>query len=124
MKGYDILESVMFHEENPKHLASLAIKENLYVRGWNMRNELERILSNGLGNNEIILLATLADYPIGVCIVYDKHIEIFVRKAYRRYGIGSKMVEIMKSKRNDILWGSEGTQGTLDFWRKNKIGTH
>lgn len=122
MRTYKILENVILNKENPKHLAEIAFSNVLYVRGWYLQKVLKTIMSDGLGVNQDIILATLADYPVGVCVLEDTHLEIFVRRPYRNYGIGSKLVSEMKNKYSDKnLWGSEGTKGTLEFWKKQKV---
>ena len=122
MRTYNILKNTILNEENPQQLAQIALSNVLFVRGWNLQEDLKSIIKNGLGINQDIMLATLADYPVGVCVKCDNQLQIFVRRPYRNYGIGGKLVSTMKAKYADVnFWAYEGTKGTLEFWSKQEV---
>jgi GNAT superfamily N-acetyltransferase len=99
-------------------LADAALKARLYVSGWALSYELRRIRDNI--SNRRVALAYIGDDCVGVCIRIRglKELQVFVRKKYRRMGIGSELVKALKRKGDQA---SEGIRSSRKFWEANNI---
>ena len=108
-QGKDIVEYVR-----------LASSYRLFVPGWMLSfiyrewvQEPEVILPN-----DKIVLAFDSHKPIGAavcCNQYKPEVMLFVRKAYRRQGIGTKMVKMITHDLERFEYGY-GNIGSLKFW--------
>ena len=100
--------------------ARIAISNRLFVNNWSLHDDLINIRD---GNYEYdIELYYDHHKPIGI-IVYSRRsiIGIFVRKKYRRQGIGTKLVNFVKSKYSTIEEASWGIYGSETFWQSQDI---
>lgn len=108
-------------------LASGALSAKLFIPGWRMSMYLRQI--KDLDDNEdyivSIVVAYMDNVPIGVCISQrwyrykNPYISVFVRKKYRRLGIGTKMVKRMMGKKPGFRYerGIEGSAKFFQQWR-------
>lgn len=120
-----MLSLLKLQDSPSQELAKQAFQSKLFVPGWSLQGVLKRLITNNLGQGEAILLASISEVPVGVSTLSDGHIEVYVKKAYRRYGIGTLLVRTIKQKHKDeFVWGSEGNKGTLKFWHGLGISTH
>lgn len=137
----------IFHADTLKEGIDIALKNRLYVSGWNMSYEMtqmrKRIAQRRQGKIEalyrdfgrwdpsrcaIILKYDEAEKPIGVCMRIDSHFEVFVRASQRGKGFGSSLVNMAKSAATTKLltlpspestyYSFEGLRGTQKFWDK------
>ncbi len=102
-------------------LAADALRARLFVPGWVLCDELGAIKRGRPAEyyKTSIAVAYLNSIPIGVCISiqyigYDEPTAmVFVRKKYRRLGIGTKLFRKTTGGR-----GSGGVRGADKFWNK------
>lgn len=108
-------------------LADEALKNRLYVSGWVLSGVLKDI-RDGLTNNHEVVLHRVDGRAVGVAVGVEwkcwdgpnkVNTMVFVKKAYRRNGIGGKLVR-------KLLKGREGTceVGIIEsefFWKKNGL---
>lgn len=76
--------------------ADLALKNRLYVSGWELSSSLKHARSSP--DAYMVLIEWRDDIPVGV-ILYTKGnrvIQFFVKKSYRRQGIGTKLFAKLK----------------------------
>ena len=116
-----------YEPELAKVLALEAIGNRLFVNGWSLRELLFDIANNSdefdfSSNNvnyDIVLVSDVGFSPIavGVTVKHSGLTMIFVRKYYRRQGIGS-MIAMMLKKRNAGMYFSEGIEGSEKFFIK------
>lgn len=103
-----------------KHLiegAKLALKNRLYVSGWQLSCDLQHLVQ-GLGPNNVLVIGFLDDIPISVALRHYRHLEAFCRKAHRGNGYASKCLS--RIDKTNCMAG-EGLKGTKKFWAVNGV---
>lgn len=122
----DLTFNVRNSNNEPKFsevLALEAIGNRLFVNGWSLRELLIDIANNSSSeykNNYDIVLVNNGEFnpiAVGVTVKHSGLTMIFVRKKYRRQGIGS-MITMLLKKRNAIVYFSEGIEGSEKFFAK------
>tara|TARA_R110000824_G_scaffold12226_3_gene53492 strand:- start:868 stop:1248 length:381 start_codon:yes stop_codon:yes gene_type:complete len=105
--------------------AQIALSNRLFVPGWNLFWALKDIVYiKKHPNDKLILIAYNNDVPIGIAYVFTyskKHyIQLFVRKAERRNGVGKALwnkAQITLNHKNDFRY-HEGGQDSQKFFPK------
>lgn len=94
--------------------ASLALKHRLYVSGWELSHQL--VCARKYPQGYEIKLEYVGEVPVGVCLLDkdDGCISIFVKKAFRRKGIGRKLVKRFGDKIKKADWGIHGSEYFFD----------
>lgn len=108
-------------------LASDALAARLYVPGWQLLLDLKKIKKLIYSNEYItsVAVAYMNNIPIGVCLSQrwyrykNPSISVFVRKKYRRYGIGTKLVKKIMGNKPGFKY-SNGVDGSLRFFGQFK----
>ena len=98
--------------------AKLALKHRLYSRpDWLLKGALECITQTG---ESTCTLYYKEGVPVGCAIreVTGNLIMVFVRKAYRKQGIGSLLVKRVKTKNS---WGDSNSPSNGRIFRYNGI---
>ena len=125
----DLTFNVRNSNNEPKFaevLALEAIGNRLFVNGWSLRELLidiankSSILCPEYKNNYDIVLVSNGEFnpiAVGVTVKHSGLTMIFVRKKYRRQGIGS-MITMLLKKRNAVVYFSEGIEGSEKFFAK------
>lgn len=75
--------------------AKLALKNRLFVSGWEMSHFLKDYIECSVDELKPIVIAMCDKVPIGCLMLYGNVYSIFVRKAYRRQGIGTALMKEM-----------------------------
>lgn len=106
--------------------AQHALDNRVYVAGWSLSHELRKI-RDGISTNMNVELYIRDGVPIGVAI-YDHlfyMVMVFVRKAYRRQGIGTSLVAKVTEDvtRKHSLVAGEGIRESRLFFEKNGVST-
>lgn len=116
--------------ENTIRNADIALKAKLFVSGWQLSKDLQKIRNNKksafvdiyyVENNPVAVL--VVEFSYGISTLYGEKflpIQIFVKKQYRRNGIGTALI-----KKNTIegcsFKLSQGIQGISDFFKVNNL---
>tara|TARA_R110000744_G_C19371770_1_gene563124 strand:- start:8851 stop:9198 length:348 start_codon:yes stop_codon:yes gene_type:complete len=98
--------------------ANLALKHRLYSRpDWEMRPELEQTVEDG---KSTCTLYFKDGVPVGCAIRgwSSNLIMVFVRKSYRKQGIGSKLVNRVKTGNS---WGCSDSPSNGKIFQYNGI---
>ena len=98
--------------------AKLALKYRLYSNpAWELKRELERIAETGESTCTIYCKDNI---PVGCAVreVSSNLVMVFVRKAYRKMGIGSVLVKRVKSKG---CWGASNSPSKGKIFKYNGI---
>ena len=101
--------------------SNIALQHRLYVIGWNLQIYLKK---SSNGGKSFIVLAYENEIPIGIGHYYYENglCNFFVRKEYRRRGIGSKLVqEVKKNSDKDKLYAHFGISESKIFFEKMDI---
>lgn len=99
--------------------ADIALKNRLYVSGFRLSGVLKRIRS-GLSPQALVVIHYEKDIPVGVAIhnpLGGYQVQVFVRKACRNRGIGTKLIEALNPPKNSYV--GTGSKYSLNFWIKN-----
>lgn len=93
-----------------EELASLALKSRLYVSGWELSHQLKA--ARDYPEDYEIKLEYVKGVPVGVCLLdkCDGSISMFVKKAFRRKGIGRRLVKRFGDKIKKASWGIHGSE--------------
>lgn len=112
-------------EDEKLKFTNLALKYRLYNSGWCLSKELVnlRISDNSLDYE--VCLAFYDNIPVGIILfckfsfTWDErnHCMFFVKKSFRKNGIATKMLDIMRTKKNNIR-GSATIAGSIKFFKK------
>jgi Acetyltransferase (GNAT) domain len=105
----------------------IALKNRLFVNGWTLRDFLwDIVYSPKAFKKSKICLAYYNEIPIGVCLKIkhknNDELMVFVRKRYRKNGIGRKLVSIMKTPKSYGNIGIEKSDGKI--WKMNNVSYH
>lgn len=109
-----------------KNNCDIALKNRLYVSGWSMSGEYLRGRKYGSSYLEYIDIYYIESKPVGaITLTVVNGLNIFVKKAYRRKGIGSILLSKMKESLDiqdwsEALYGECGIEGYEEFFHKNK----
>ena len=109
--------------------ANAAIKHCLYVNGWSIFRILKNVVQwNGVVNPPTIALAYTCDnIPVGICILRAGVLDTFVRKSFRKKGIGKTLVNSLVKPQDNPPVVFRGIKGSDIFYRKcfrKENGTH
>ena len=108
--------------------ANAAIKHRLYVNGWSILRILKNIVQeDGVVNPTIALAYTCDNIPIGICILWAGGLNTFVRKSFRKKGIGKALVKSLVKPHDNRPFFRRGIKGSDIFYRKcfrKENGTH
>ena len=105
--------------------ADIALKNRLYVSGWGLIWTLKQVRDNNM--NACVALCEKDGRYVGVSIRIRGrgkshwNIAVFVRKAERNKGIGTKLVGAIK---DDTCSAGYGVVGSENFWDKNNVSWH
>lgn len=110
--------------------ADIAIRNKLFMPGWVLSSTLKSIRNNwdNYYVNCVVNLHYEDEKPVGVVVMrmpvdksipecngFKPEVQIFVKKQYRRKGIGTKLISSLNKKQ--INW-ELGIEGSLNFWHK------
>mgnify|MGYP000051683377 FL=1 len=109
--------------------ANAAIKHCLYINGWSIFRILKDVVQwNGVVNPPTIALAYTCDnIPVGICILRAGKLDTFVRKSFRKKGIGKALVNSLVKPQDNPPVVFRGIKGSDIFYRKcfrKENGTH
>lgn len=97
--------------------AALALSNRLFINSWTLREDLMWAVEHP--RQYTIELEFVNKRPVGVALLdkRDGLVSIFVRKKYRRNGVGTKLINKLK---NSIKKAGYGIVGSDKFF--NKVG--
>ncbi len=101
--------------------AQIAISNRLFKSGWHLNSILHQIKNGELA--AIVNLHYEDNKPVAVFVevveedYYSYKSMIFVKKEYRKRGIGSTLLQKSNPDRKSIV--GTGTNDSLKFWEKN-----
>lgn len=107
--------------------ADIALKNRLFVSGFDLSYLLQNIRSGQIGYKEAnIVLEYVEEKAVGVAVyVFDRDFEeesnvhVFVRKAFRRKGIGRKLIKSLNlPTEKNKLSVALGSNESWNFWQK------
>ena len=107
---------IKYKDEDSKYAADIALQARLYVSGWQLSGDLVRI-RKGSVKAQVALAYDPSGAPVGVSVREGNWLNVFVRKSHRRHGVGTLLVEALKSEH---IRAGYGIVGSLSFW--NKVG--
>ena len=129
-KGVKVNIKIADNDLEKKELARLALLTRLFVSGWSLSSELKGLKMLGesyciSGKSYEIALAYIEETSCPVAVLTSQEIrdyhamQIFVKKRYRRKGIGTVLANAVINNFNykDISYNL-GIHGSTDFWRK------
>jgi GNAT superfamily N-acetyltransferase len=99
--------------------ADIALKNRLYVSGW----QLSYILKDIRSGHQHQIGSKVAIYyedkePVGVAVITKYcSVQVFVRQSERRKGIGSALVKALSGGQR--CYAQQGIHGSEQFWYKN-----
>lgn len=121
----DLYYEIATMNPNVSKLAYKAISNKLYVRDWNLINDLVNLFTTPDDKypQGIICICEYKGKPVGVAVQMEYgHRQFFVRGKFRRNGIGSKMNQFLnnESSLGQKFYGKPGRRDCTEFF--NKIG--
>lgn len=85
-------------EEDIKAFTDIALKSRLYVSGWMLSGWLINAREKPETVQAVCLVFNESEMPIGVLLALkDRTSAVFVKKFYRRLGLGTKLVQELTS---------------------------
>lgn len=104
--------------------AKIGLSSKLYMRNGQLKSWYERVIQDKDRNFDIAI-AFDNDVPIGIVMIEDREdVNIYIKYAYRRQGIASKLLRHMALHRQILRknlkagWGVEGSQ---KFWKNQEV---
>lgn len=126
-KGYFMGNRKHVLDNELKIKADIALKNRLFVSGFDLSYLLQNIRSGQVGYREAnIVLEYIEEKPVGVAVhIFDRDFEeesnvhVFVRKAFRRKGVGRKLIKSLNlPKEKKKLSVALGSNASGNFWQK------
>lgn len=113
------MKVVLYKEETLKEGCDIALRNRLYVSGWNLSSDLKRARQSGTGEVSIVYKD---DIPIA-CAYADKYgyVGTFCRKNERRKGYGTLAISHLDQYKEGKLVGSYGIDGSRNFYEGIKV---
>ena len=111
------MEYNLYKGVDTKVAADIALKSRLYVSGWMLSSYLKKIRKGEIDAR--VVLCTENGCAVGICVqvlsgVRKGFTQVFVKKSYRKRGIGTKMASLVKFE------GCYGVKGvTNKVWFRN-----
>ena len=104
-----------------KENAKIAIKNHLYIDGWTLLDSLKEVLNNGKENNYYVNIAYRDNKAVAVIYATSTHIQIFVKREYRRRGIGKQLINrLVKYTGKKDFKVYKGIHESTFFWNSFK----
>lgn len=104
--------------------ARMALEANLFVPGWCLLEDLNWLCGLEHKSEDMIIVLAFNNIgnPIGICLFNHNQLSVFVKRYYRRMGIGSKLISLIKPHVDKSkLYGNYGCRWSEQFYVKNKI---
>jgi len=103
-----------------KKLAAAALSNRLYVNGWSLQPVLLDIV-DGMTVGESLVVAFSNGEPVGVCLILNQRDRqpmtmTFVKRKYRRLGIGTQLFRRAFGSTNAEFRYGQGTKETEKFF--------
>lgn len=119
----DLFYQISSSTPGVSNLAYAAISAKLYVRGWNMIDDLINLYDtpDGVRPAGKIVLCTYNEIPVGVAVQMDwGHREFFVRGKFRLNGIGTKMNQALVNETswNEKIYAKSGRMDCVRFFER------
>lgn len=127
IKGFFMEIQKRLLDNELKIKADIALKNRLFVSGFDLSYLLQNIRSGQIGYKEAnIVLEYVEEKAVGVAVyVFDRDFEeesnvhVFVRKAFRRKGIGRKLIKSLNlPTEKNKLSVALGSNASWNFWQK------
>lgn len=127
IKGFFMEIQKRLLDNELKIKADIALKNRLFVSGFDLSYLLQNIRSGQIGYKEAnIVLEYVEEKAVGVAVyVFDRDFEeesnvhVFVRKAFRRKGIGKKLIKSLNlPTEKNKLSVALGSNASWSFWQK------
>ena len=101
-------------------LARIALRNRLYVSGWSLTTDLQKIRHRPL-RGDCVSIAYEDNEPVSVAMVLDgdSMIMTFTRKAYRRKGYGTEAVKGLRKaagNKRQLHGNHAGAKGSVEFF--------
>lgn len=113
-----IISAGKYPKDLRKYIAFQAKKHRLFSPMGGLSYVYTDIL-NRQDTTNVIAMASLNGDPVGAAYFTGYYIWIFVKKQYRRQGIGTKLIKYMQTKRSVNVRGHRsGTQVGTKFFEK------
>lgn len=109
----------VYKEDKEKvEFCKVAIKQHLFsCHGWALKWVYKNIV-NGSKVSDIYYVYYVNDIPVGVLRVYGKNTWIFVKRAYRRRGIGTALIRFIEKEGLTFYPNYCGTDVSHKFFKK------
>lgn len=105
--------------------ARLCLKHKLYMRNGEMQWWYDSAVEDPHAMDAVLAIAFWDDMPVGAVMVKDGYdVNIYIKYAYRRRGIGSKLLKHIARYRAlsvDKLKAGLGAKGSKSFWKQNNV---
>jgi len=111
-------------EDEKIKFAKLALKNRLYVSGWCLSKELINLCVSDNSLDYDVCMAFYGGFSVGISIIrkYEwpipNSIMFFVKKSFRKNGIATNMLELMKTKKLKIKANYNCSVDGIKFFEK------
>ena len=113
------MKVVLYKEDTLKLGCDIALKNRLYVSGWNLSAILKHARKTVKGEVRSVYLD---DIPVACAYSGDYgYVATFCRKQQRRKGFGMLALSALDGYKDGKLKGSRGIDGSSDFYKKAKV---
>lgn len=109
-------------EQEKIQMAKLALEMHLYVPSWTMQGAYADIKSGE--NVDYDFAMAFSGKKVLGCIILNKmtgEVDVFVKKEYRRQGVGSKLIQMMKEHNNEVSGHFRGAKGSIPFFESCQV---
>lgn len=104
--------------------AKLALEYKLYMKNGQLKSWYERVIEDKERNFDIAI-AFDNEVPIGIIMIEDREdVNIYIKYAYRRQGIASRLLRHMALHRKIYrrnLKAGYGVEGSQKFWKAQDV---
>ena len=125
LAGFRLALSEKLHEDENEFALALQLK--LWVN--TLMNQQPRVANKIILNKPLTLSFAFdpddTTKPIGLCAKMGKQFSLYVKPQFRRKGIGSALLELMRGHYDDTkAYAVEGIPESIPFFVKNRLSHH
>ena len=112
--------------ERLKAMIAVIVVAGLFHTGWMTIRLFMRVMQGKEDDIEVVLIhkkpaLVLHEECVGMATVSRKQVQVYIRKEFRRKGLGSSAIAFLKEQGSVFDYAITGERGSKNFWKQNQV---